>query len=100
MRSEVHVRDGTVDRVIDDSLYQVGALRFSPDGEYIVAIGARDGGVAGLQVFDVRQRTHRCLTHCDLVTGWPLGEGYQPPSAEFEFAGDRLVWAGGSVQWH
>ena len=99
VRSEVHVRDATVDRVIDASLYQVGALRFSPDGQHLVGIGARDGGVAGLHVFDVRQRTHRCLTHCELVAGWPLGADYQAPRADFEFAGDTLVWPGGSVRW-
>jgi hypothetical protein len=60
-----------------------GALRFSPDGRYLVYVGRSPGGVAGLHVVAVpaveardsnpaqpaEQGISRCLTNCTLVTG-------------------------------
>ena len=82
--------------LVRTGLYQLGLLRFTPDGSAIVGVGSTDGGVAGVHVVPLADEPARCLTNCELRAGrpWPEGAFVPNPAAAdgFSFEGSTLRW--------
>ncbi len=97
VRSALHLRRES-DDVRDRSLYSLGALRFAPDGGTVLGVGAVNGGVVGLHVFDDLGR--RCLSNCDLRAGSEWEDYVRPPGGPtaLHFDDSDVSWDGSDGQ--
>jgi hypothetical protein len=76
------VEDAQGARILADGLASIGALHFV-DGERLVFVGARSGGVAGLWIVRTTSDARAsCLTNCALRTGQPWGDAFVPPPTD------------------
>jgi hypothetical protein len=92
--AEVHrlQADGS-DRVLADGLSNAGVLTPERDGA-LLFVGARNGGVAGIWRVDTQSLASsaaHCLTNCELQTGAPWGNAYQPPPGSQEALRDAYA---------
>ncbi len=101
---ELKVLDGEHMTTRAQGLLSAGALRFAPDGEALLFVNARNGGVAGLFVADANGT--RCLTNCALRVGQPFDDYVPPPMSadSLRFSGDEVEWSTGDgtlsrVRW-
>lgn len=76
-RAALYLTDGAAPRLLDRTLFNLGRLRFSPDGRYLLGVGVVNGGVAGLHSVGLDGR-YRCLTNCELRTGTPWRHRHVP----------------------
>ncbi len=72
---ELRVHDGETSRAIAEGLSSAAMLRV--DGDRVLFVGARPGGVAGVWVADPNGA--RCVTNCALRAGQPWGDRFVPP---------------------
>jgi len=83
-------------RVVASDVQSAGAFRFSPEGDHLLFVGSRPGGVAGVFVAELRRGGHeRCLTNCALRAGRPWGDAFipLPPSPEsLEISDAEVSW--------
>lgn len=92
---DLHVRGTGAPPIDHTGLGTAGALRFSPDGRWLVFVGAAPGGVAGVMSVELRGGALRCLTGCQLRAGRPWGDAFVPPprsAAAMRFDGDVMRW--------
>ncbi len=91
---EVKVHWGGTTRVVAHDLYAANGLRFTPDGEHLLVMGAGQGGVAGLYVTRVDTDTLQCLTNCTLRAGRPWKNFVPLPTHA-----DELVFSEELARW-
>lgn len=75
---QLRVHDGAEARTLAEGLSSAAMLRV--DGDRVLFVGARPGGVAGVWVADASGA--RCATNCELRTGEPWGDRFVPPPSD------------------
>ena len=80
LHAELRVHDGAQARTLARGLASCGVLRVEPDR--VLFVGAAPGGVAGVWVADRGGAT--CVTNCDLRTGQPWQDRFEPPPSDPE----------------
>ncbi len=78
LHAELRIHDGSQARPLASDLASIGVLRVEP--ERVLFVGARAGGVAGVWVADASGA--RCVTNCDLRTGQPWLDRFEPPPSD------------------
>lgn len=78
LHGELRVHDGEHERTLARELASIGLLRV--DGDRVLFVGAAPGGIAGVWVAD--DAGARCITNCDLSTGEPWQDRFEPPPTD------------------